>query len=95
MLRICACGTQVPAEYQVIVSSLRDLVHTFITNAGTHPGKKREADDNSKKVGVLFWRINAGELSPEVLDKLRALVSAIQSGNGPDATSIQVSKPSI
>ena len=81
---------QVPAEYQVIVTALRDLVQSFITNAGAHPGKKREADDNSKKIGTLFWRMNAGELPPEVLDKLRALVSAIQSGNAAEAASIQV-----
>ena len=54
-------------------------------------GRKREADDNSRKVGALFWRMNAGELKPEVLDKLRTLVSAIQSGNAQEAASIQVS----
>lgn len=83
-------NTQVPAEYQVIVTALRELVQSFVANAGAHAGRKREADDNSKKVGALFWRMNAGELKPEVLDKLRALVSAIQSGNAQEAASIQV-----
>lgn len=81
---------QVPAEYQVIVNTLRELVQGFIAAAGAHPGRKREADDNSKKIGGLFWRINAGELPNEVLDKLRALVAAIQTGNGPEASGIQV-----
>ena len=81
---------QVPAEYQVIITALRSLVQGFLASAGGHAGRKREADDNSKKVGALFWRINAGELPAEVLDKFRALASAIQSGNGPEASSIQV-----
>ena len=81
---------QVQGEDQVIVSTLRDLVQSFITSAGAHPGKKREAEDNSKKIGALFWRLNAGELSPEVQSKLKALVAAIKSGNAQEASSVQV-----
>lgn len=29
--------------------------------AGGHPGKKREVEDSSKKLGALFWRMNKGE----------------------------------
>ncbi len=82
---------QVPAEYQVIVTALRELVRSIIANAGPSAGKKREAEDNSKKIGALFWRMNAGELKPEILDKLRALVTAIQSGDSQQAISMQVS----
>ena len=84
---------QVPAEYQVIISTLRDLVRSIIANAA--PSKKREAEDNSKKIGALFWRMNAGELKPEILDKLRALAAAIQSGNSQEATSYRVRPHSI
>ena len=90
MLTGCPFIVQVRGEDQVIVSTLRELVQSFITNAGAHPGKKREAEDNSKKIGALFWRLNAGELSPDVQDKLRALVAAIKSGNGQEASSVQV-----
>ena len=83
-------SVQVPAEYQVIMSVLREMVQGFITRAGSHPGRKREAEDNSRKIGALFWRVNAAELPPEVLDKLRSLAQAIQAGNTQDATAIQV-----
>ncbi len=86
---------QVPAEYQVTVTALRDLVRSIIANAGPSAGKKREAEDNSKKIGALFWRMNAGELKPEILDKLRALGSAIQSGNRDEANIIRVRRHSI
>jgi len=28
--------------------------------AGAHPGKKREVEDSSKKLGALFWKMNKG-----------------------------------
>lgn len=90
MLIDSTCSVQVPAESQVIVSVLREMVQGFITSAGSHPGRKREAEDNSRKIGALFWRANAGELPPEVLNKLRSLAQAIQAGNTQDATAIQV-----
>jgi hypothetical protein len=74
----------------VIISVLREMVQGFIANAGAHPGRKREAEDNSRKIGALFWRANASELPAEVLNKLRSLSQAIQAGNTQDATAIQV-----
>jgi hypothetical protein len=31
-------------------------------SAGGHPGKKREVEDSSRKLGVLFWRMGRGAL---------------------------------
>ena len=31
--------------------------------AGAHPGKRREVEDSSKKLGALFWKLNKGEES--------------------------------
>ena len=28
--------------------------------AGAHPGKKREVEDSSRKLGALFWKLNKG-----------------------------------
>lgn len=33
--------------------------------AGAHPGKKREVEDSSKKLGALFWKMNKGGLNKE------------------------------
>lgn len=52
--------------------------------------KKREMDDNSKKLGQLFWKLNAGELSAELLPQLQQLCLAIDAANWTAASGIQV-----
>ena len=34
-------------------------------------------DDSSKRLGLLLWRLNAGEVSPSVIAKLKNLASAL------------------
>lgn len=53
--------------------------------------KKREMDDNSKKLGQLFWKLNAGEVSAELLPQLLQLCAAIDAANWMVASGIQVS----
>jgi protein transport protein SEC31 len=48
-------------------------------------------DDNTRKVGGLLWRLNAGEVSPGVIPKLVALCAAIDAGDWHTANHIQVS----
>jgi protein transport protein SEC31 len=74
---------QVPKELQPTLASLKRLVETLASN-------KREADDNSRRIGILFWKLNAGEVKREVQDKLVTLVAALESGNLPNAERIQV-----
>ena len=52
--------------------------------------KKREMDDNSKKLGQLLWRLNAGEVSEGVVPKLVQLCTAIDSADWHTANHIQV-----
>jgi len=54
------------------------------------PAKRREMDDNSKKLGLLLWRLNAGEVSEGVLPKLAQLCQAIQAADWHTANHIQV-----
>jgi len=57
--------------------------------------KKREMDDNSKKIGQLLWRLNAGEVSQGVLPKLLQLCQAIDSADWHTANHIQVGRLSL
>lgn len=58
--------------------------------------KKREMDDNSKKIGQLLWRLNAGEVSAGVVPKLMQLCQAIDSADWHTANHIQVGEvPSL
>ncbi|KAL0027638.1 hypothetical protein WJX79_004520 [Trebouxia sp. C0005] len=55
------------------------------------PNKKREMDDNSKKMGQLFWKLNAGDVSDGVVQKLMQLKQALDQGDLNKASSVQVS----
>jgi hypothetical protein len=56
----------------------------------TNPVKKREMEDNTKKLGQLFWRLNAGEVSAGALPKLLQLCAAVAHGDWHTANHIQV-----
>lgn len=47
-------------------------------------------DDNTRKVGQLLWRLNAGEVSPGVIPKLAGLCAAIDCADWHAANHIQV-----
>lgn len=48
-------------------------------------------DDNSRRIGTLFWKLNEGQVAPHVLQKLLQLCGALDAGNWPAAAHIQVS----
>lgn len=52
--------------------------------------KKREMDDNSRRIGALFWKLNEGQVAGHVLPKLMQLCGALDAGNWPAAAHIQV-----
>ncbi|KXZ53102.1 hypothetical protein GPECTOR_8g92 [Gonium pectorale] len=79
----------VPAELRPVVASLSNLYNTCLPLAN-NPAKKREMDDNTKKIGQLFWKLNAGEVSASVIPKLQQLCAAIDAGDWHTANHIQV-----
>ncbi|KAJ9529449.1 hypothetical protein QJQ45_013699 [Haematococcus lacustris] len=81
----------VPAEQRGAVTSLTNLFNSCMPLA-TNPAKKREMDDNSKKLGQLFWRLNAGDVSAGVLPKLLQLCQAIDAAEWHTANHIQPTK---
>lgn len=52
--------------------------------------KKREIEDNSRKIGALFAKLNSGDISPNVSSKLVQLCSALDSSDFATAMHLQV-----
>lgn len=55
-----------------------------------NPAKKREIEDNSKKLGALFAKLNSGDISKNASDKLIQLCQALDNGDFSTALQIQV-----
>mmetsp|Transcript_32134 Transcript_32134/g.91150 ORF Transcript_32134/g.91150 Transcript_32134/m.91150 type:complete len:1157 (-) Transcript_32134:57-3527(-) len=77
-----------PAPLKPAVASLNKLFQHCSSVAP--PAKKREMEDNSKRLGVLFFHLNAGDVSPSVSGKLQSLCQALDAGDLATASHIQV-----
>jgi membrane fusion protein (multidrug efflux system) len=86
--------SKVPAELKPVLASLHALYNACLPLAN-NPARKREMEDNSKRLGGLFWRLNEGKLSPAVAAKLTALCQALDAGklkraSGSQAASVRL-----
>lgn len=55
-----------------------------------NPAKKREIEDNSKKLGALFAKLNSGDISKNAAEKLVQLCQSLDNGDFSTALQIQV-----
>lgn len=81
------------AHQRPVISTLTRLfTETSEAMGGSHavPAKKREIDDNSKKLGALFVKLNSGDISKNASEKLVQLCQALDRGDFPTALKIQV-----
>jgi len=81
--------SKVPGDQRAIVNSLNNLFNSCMPLAN-NPARKREMDDNSKRLGGLFWKLNEGQVSQHVVAKLLQLCAALDQGNWPGASHVQV-----
>lgn len=85
--------SNVPAELRPVVTMLTRLFNTTSEALGgpcAYPSKKREIEDNSRKIGSLFAELNSGDISPNAASKLRQFCQALDSGEFVGALQIQV-----
>ncbi|KAI3827009.1 hypothetical protein L1987_01070 [Smallanthus sonchifolius] len=85
--------SNVPAQQRPVIGMLTRLFNeTSEALGGSHavPAKKREIDDNSKKIGVLFVKLNKNDISKNAAEKLIQLCQALDRGDFPTALKIQV-----
>ncbi|CAH8310208.1 unnamed protein product [Eruca vesicaria subsp. sativa] len=85
--------SNVPAHQKPVIATLTRLFNETseaLGGARANPTKKREIEDNSKKLGALFVRLNSGDISKNAADKLAQLCQALDNHDFGAALQIQV-----
>ncbi|CAN8280575.1 unnamed protein product [Cochlearia groenlandica] len=85
--------SNVPAHQKAVIGTLTRLFNETseaLGGARANPAKKREIEDNSKKLGALFVKLNSGDISKNAADKLAQLCQALDSHDFGSALQIQV-----
>ncbi|XP_043691562.1 protein transport protein SEC31 homolog B-like isoform X2 [Telopea speciosissima] len=85
--------SNVPAQQRPVITTLTRLFNETSEALGgsrANPAKKREIEDNSRKIGALFAKLNSGDISKNAGDKLIQLCQALDAGDFGTALQIQV-----
>ncbi|GMI95753.1 hypothetical protein like AT3G63460 [Hibiscus trionum] len=85
--------SNVPAHQKPVITTLTRLFNETsqaLGGARANLAKKREIEDNSKKIGALFAKLNSGDISKNASDKLIQLCQALDNGDFGTALQIQV-----
>ncbi|KAF0907343.1 hypothetical protein E2562_015842 [Oryza meyeriana var. granulata] len=82
--------SKVSAELRPVIATLTRLFDETSKAMGGSQVKKREIEDNSRKIGALFAKLNSGDISPNVSSKLIQLCSALDSSDFANAMHLQV-----
>lgn len=85
--------SNVPAPQKPVIATLTRLFNETSEALGgprANPAKKREIEDNSKKLGALFAKLNSGDISKNAAEKLVQLCQALDNGDFGTALQIQV-----
>lgn len=86
-------GFVLPAHQKPVIATLTRLFNETseaVGGARANAAKKREIEDNSKKFGALFAKLNTGDISKNAADKLVQLCQALDNGDYSTALQIQV-----
>ncbi|XP_051213974.1 protein transport protein SEC31 homolog B [Lolium perenne] len=82
--------SNVSAELRPVIATLTRLYDETSKALGGTQAKKREIEDNSKKIGALFAKLNTGDISPNVSSKLIQMCSALDNSDLATAMQIQI-----
>ncbi|KAL3516403.1 hypothetical protein ACH5RR_023305 [Cinchona calisaya] len=83
----------VPAQQKAVIATLTRLFNETSEALGgsrANPAKKREIEDNSRKLGALFVKLNSGDISKNAAEKLIQLCQVLDNGDFSTAFQIQV-----
>ncbi|KAK3008587.1 hypothetical protein RJ639_013167 [Escallonia herrerae] len=83
--------SNVPAQQRPVITTLTRLfteTSEALGGSRANPAKRREIEDNSKKLGALFLKLNSGDISKNAAEKLVQLCQAL--GNGDFSTALQI-----
>lgn len=85
--------SNVPVHQKPVIATLTRLFNEtseVLGGAHANAAKKREIEDNSRKLGALFSKLNSGDISKNAADKLVQLCQALDNGDYGTALQIQV-----
>ncbi|TYG93116.1 hypothetical protein ES288_A11G085100v1 [Gossypium darwinii] len=85
--------SNVPAHQKPVITTLTRLFNETSQALGAsraNPAKKREIEDNSRKIGALFAKLNGGDISKNASDKLIQLCQALDNNDFGTALQVQV-----
>ncbi|XP_071735877.1 protein transport protein SEC31 homolog B-like isoform X2 [Rutidosis leptorrhynchoides] len=85
--------SSVPAQQKPVIGTLTKLFNETseaLGGSNAAPAKKREIDDNSKKIGALFAKLNSSDISKNASEKLVQLCQSLDRGDFATALKIQV-----
>ncbi|XP_076901787.1 protein transport protein SEC31 homolog B-like [Bidens hawaiensis] len=85
--------SNVPAQQRLVIGTLTRLFQETseaLGGSNAAPAKRREIDDNSKKLGALFAKLNSGDISKNAAEKLGQLCQSLDRGDFTTALKIQV-----
>ncbi|OAY39931.1 protein transport protein SEC31 homolog B [Manihot esculenta] len=85
--------SNVPAHHKPVIATLTRLFKETSEALGgsrANPARKREIEDNSRKIGALFAKLNSGDISKNASDKLVQLCQALDKNDFSTALQIQV-----
>ncbi|XWS32489.1 hypothetical protein CRYUN_Cryun23aG0162800 [Craigia yunnanensis] len=83
----------VPVHQKPVITTLTRLFNEtsqVLGGSRANPAKKREIEDNSRKIGALFAKLNSGDISKNASDKLTQLCQALDNNDFGTALQIQV-----
>jgi protein transport protein SEC31 len=85
--------SNVPVQQRPVVATLVRLFNETSEALGgsrANPAKRREIEDNSRKIGALFAKLNSGDISKNAAEKLVQLCQALDNHDFTTALQIQV-----
>ncbi|KAL1559573.1 transducin family protein / WD-40 repeat family protein [Salvia divinorum] len=85
--------SNVPVSQKPVITTLTRLYNEITEALGgprANPAKKREIEDNSRKLGALFAKLNTSDISKNAAEKLMQLCLALDKGDYCTALQIQV-----
>lgn len=80
---------RIPGDLSGPARSLVGLYQSLLPLAAANPIKRKEMEDNSKKLAILLWRMGNGEVSPQLAARLRDLGAALDRSDMATANGIQ------
>ncbi len=82
--------SKVAPDLKPIIACLTESYNICAKAYEGNPGKKREVLDNSRRLGILFFKLNIGDIKPTVKTQLLDLCRALSARDFPSASKIHI-----